>query len=53
MSSIDQKKCAHEKCTCLASSNSRFCSPACESGRARRVPVAAGIRIAQAPRQPL
>ena len=33
MNTALQNKCAHENCTCPAASDSRYCSPACESGK--------------------
>jgi len=50
MNTATQNKCAHQQCTCPAASNSRYCSPACESGKDRKALAAAVIRIALAPR---
>lgn len=33
MDNLNSKKCAHRACTCPAASDSKYCSPACESGK--------------------
>jgi hypothetical protein len=32
-----EKKCAHEKCTCPAIAGSDFCSPACQSSQGKEM----------------
>ncbi len=33
MTTAIENKCAHEKCTCPAATDSPYCSQACESGK--------------------